>query len=239
MAKNNLEIIFENDDLVVVNKPSGMLTISDRAQNISLKEILLQKYGKIFTVHRLDRDTSGTVLFAKNEEAHRYFSLLFENRKVEKFYLGIVVGNPADDEGTIDSPIAEHPFIKGKMIINKHGKESLTTYKVMEHHNFFSLVEFQLHTGRTHQIRIHSKNIGHPIACDPLYGEGEPIKLSSIKKKYKLSKLEEEERPIITRLALHSNKLIIDLPDGEKKTFIAPMPKDFMALMKQQSKLKV
>lgn len=239
MAKNNLEVIFENDDFVVINKPSGMLTISDRAQNLSLRDILNQKYGKIFTVHRLDRDTSGVVLFAKNEESHRYFSLLFENRKVEKFYQGVVVGNPASDEGKIEAPISEHPFVKGKMIINKHGKESLTTYKVIEHHNFYSLVEFHLHTGRTHQIRIHSKNIGHPIACDPLYGESEPVKLSSIKKKYKLSKLEEEERPIVSRLALHSNKLIIELPDGEIKTFIAPVPKDFQALMNQQSKLKV
>ena len=239
MAKNNLDIIFENDDLVVINKPSGMLTISDRAQSVSLKELLIQKYGKIFTVHRLDRDTSGVVIFAKNEEAHRYFSILFENRKVEKFYQAVVVGNPVNDEGKIDSPIAEHPFIKGKMVINKHGKESLTTYRVVEHHNFYSLVEFQLHTGRTHQIRIHSKNIGHPIACDPLYGEGEPIKLSSIKKKYKLSKDEDEERPVISRLALHSNKLIIELPDGELKTFIAPVPKDFQALMNQQTKLKV
>ena len=239
MAKNNLEVIFENEDIVVINKPSGMLTISDRAQNLSLKDILNQKYGKIFTVHRLDRDTSGVVLFAKNEEAHRYFSLLFENRKVEKFYQGIVVGNPTSDEGKIEAPIAEHPFVKGKMIINKHGKESLTTYKVIEHHNFYSLVEFQLHTGRTHQIRIHSKNIGHPIAVDPLYGDSEPVKLSSIKKKYKLSKLEEEERPIVSRLALHSNKLIVELPDGEIKTFIAPVPKDFQALMNQQTKLKV
>ena len=239
MAKNNLDIIFENDDLVVINKPSGMLTISDRAQSVSLKELLIQKYGKIFTVHRLDRDTSGVVIFAKNEEAHRYFSILFENRKVEKFYQAVVVGNPVNDEGKIDSPIAEHPFIKGKMVINKHGKESLTTYRVVEHHNFYSLVEFQLHTGRTHQIRIHSKNIGHPIACDPLYGEGEPIKLSSIKKKYNLSKDEDEERPVISRLALHSNKLIIELPDGELKTFIAPVPKDFQALMNQQTKLKV
>ena len=127
MAKNNLDIIFENDDLVVINKPSGMLTISDRAQSVSLKESLIQKYGKIFTVHRLDRDTSGVVIFAKNEEAHRYFSILFENRKVEKFYQAVVVGNPVNDEGKIDSPIAEHPFIKGKMVINKHGKESLTT----------------------------------------------------------------------------------------------------------------
>lgn len=239
MAKNNLDIIFENDDLVVINKPSGMLTISDRAQSISLRDVLNQKYGKIFTVHRLDRDTSGVVLFAKNEETHRYFSLLFEKRKVEKFYQGVVVGNPLNDEGKIDAPIAEHPFIKGKMIINKHGKESLTTYKVIEHHNFYSLVEFKLHTGRTHQIRIHSKNIGHPIACDPLYGEGEPIMLSAIKKKYKLSKLEEDEKPIISRLALHSNKLILELPDGEIKTFIAPLPKDFQALMNQQNKLKV
>lgn len=238
MAKNKIDIIFEDNDIVVINKPSGMLTISDRKNNESLKEILSRKYGNIFTVHRLDRDTSGIVLFAKNESSHRFFSMLFEKRKVQKFYTGVVVGDPGIDEGKIEASISEHPFQKGKMIVNKNGKPSLTTFKVLQHFPAYSLIEYNLHTGRTHQIRVHSKNIGHPIACDPLYGEDKPVFLSAIKKNYKLSNNEESERPVLQRLALHSSKLIIEMPSGEIKTFEAPLPKDFSALMIQQAKYK-
>ena len=109
MAKNKYTVVFENDNFVAINKPSGLLTIPDRDQSEkSLKEYLSEKYGSIFTVHRLDKDTSGMVLFAKNESTHKYLSKLFEDRKVEKYYLGIVIGQPANITGTIDAPITEH-----------------------------------------------------------------------------------------------------------------------------------
>ncbi len=237
MTNRKLSIIFENDAFVAVNKPAGMLTIPDREQSEkSLKEFLLDKYGSIFTVHRLDRDTSGIVLFAKNEQAHKYFSRLFEERKIEKYYLGIVLGNPSEKSGLIDAPIAEHPVNKGMMTIHRNGKESSTEYQVLESHNNFSLVSFQLHTGRTHQIRVHAKSIGHPLACDILYGDGKPVLLSSIKKKFKLSKHDEEERPMINRLALHSYKLVFKDDDGKIHELIAEMPKEFRALMQQLKK---
>ena len=237
MTNRKLSIIFENDAFVAVNKPAGMLTIPDREQSEkSLKEFLLDKYGSIFTVHRLDRDTSGIVLFAKNEQAHKYFSRLFEERKIEKYYLGIVLGNPSEKSGLIDAPIAEHPVNKGMMTIHRNGKESSTEYQVLESHNNFSLVSFQLHTGRTHQIRVHAKSIGHPLACDILYGDGKPVLLSSIKKKFKLSKHDEEERPMINRLALHSYKLVFKDEDGKIHELIAEMPKEFRALMQQLKK---
>ena len=238
MAKNNLTIVFENDEFVAVNKPAGLLTIPDREQSErSLKEILINKYGTIFTVHRLDKDTSGLVIFAKNETSHKYFSRLFEERKVEKFYLGIVHGSPANKTGEIDAPIAEHGVHKGMMTVNRNGKPSLTSYEVLEANATYSLVSFQLHTGRTHQIRVHSKNIGHPLACDPLYGDGKPLLLSSIKKKFKLSKHDEEERPMISRLALHSYKLNFTDEHNQRIELTADMPKEFRALMQQLKKL--
>ena len=238
MAKNNLTIVFENDDFVAVNKPAGLLTIPDRAQSErSLRDILLAKYGSIFTVHRLDKDTSGLILFAKTEASHKFFSKLFEERNIEKFYLGIVHGQPPHQFGEIDAPIAEHSINKGMMTINRNGKPSRTTYEVLDAHAAYSVVSFQLHTGRTHQIRVHSKSIGHPLACDPLYGDGKPLMLSAIKKSFKLSKNEEAERPMISRLALHSYKLVFTDEHGIKMELIAEMPKEFRALMQQLNKL--
>lgn len=238
MAKNNLNIIFENEDFVAIDKPSGLLTIPDRAQTEkSLKEMLAEKYGNIYTVHRLDKDTSGLVLFAKNVTTHQFLSQLFEERKIEKYYLGIVIGMPTDASGKIDAPIAEHPINKGMMTIHRNGKPSLTSYEVLDSNKHFSMLSFQLHTGRTHQIRVHCKNMGHPLACDDLYGDGKPILLSSIKKKFKLSKNDEEERPMISRLALHSYKLIFKNNKGERIEITAEAPKQFRALMAQLKKI--
>jgi len=237
LAKNNLPIIFENDELVAINKPTGLLTIPDREQSEkSLKEMLIEKYGSIFTVHRLDKDTSGLVIFAKNETAHKFLSKIFEDRKVEKYYLGIVIGDPENKTGLIDAPISEHPLHKGLMVVHRNGKPSQTGYEVLESNKNFSLVSFQLHTGRTHQIRVHAKHIGHPLACDPLYGDGKPVMLSAIKKKFKLSKHDETERPMISRLALHSYKLSFEDMHGMPMNLEAEMPKEFRALMQQLKK---
>ena len=238
VTKQSIQIVFENDEFVAINKPAGMLSIPDRAQSEkSLKEFLIEKYGQIFTVHRLDKDTSGLIVFAKTEATHKFFSILFEERKIEKYYMGVVLGMPATTSGLIDAPISEHPVNKGIMTIHRNGKPSSTGYEVLEAHKQFSLVSFQLHTGRTHQIRVHCKNWGHPLACDDMYGDGKPILLSSFKKKFKLSKHDEEERPMISRLALHSYKLIFDDEHGVHHEIIAEMPKEFRALMQQLSKI--
>ncbi len=230
-------IIAETENYVAINKPAGMLSIPDREQSQpSLKDMLLQKYGSIFTVHRLDRDTSGVIIFAKNEATHKYLSQLFEERKTEKYYAGIVHGMPMNTTGTIDAPISEHPLQKGLMVVHRKGKPSVTDYEVMEAYKPYSLVQFQIHTGRTHQIRVHSKNIGHPIACDELYGDGKPILLSAIKKKFKLSKKEEEERPMLNRLALHSYRLKFTDTEGTEIELTAELPKEFRAIMQQLKK---
>ena len=237
MAKSNYSVVFENDDFIAINKTSGLLTIPDREQSEkSLKEYLIDKFGQIFTVHRLDKDTSGLVLFAKNETTHKFLNKIFEERSVEKFYVGIVMGEPAEKTGLIDAPIAEHSLNKNLMVVHRRGKASQTGYEVLEGNKFYSLVSFQLHTGRTHQIRVHCKNIGHPLACDTLYGDGKPVLLSAFKKKFKLSKHDEEERPMIGRLALHSFKLNFTDEHGTKMELEAEIPKEFRALMKQLSK---
>src|SRR5438046_5263472 len=117
------------------------------------------------------------------------------------------MGSPVNKKGTIDSPIMEHPVKKGLMVINRKGKESLTDYEVLEDFGIYSWVQFQIYTGRTHQIRVHMKDIGHPIVCDEVYGDGKPVFLSSIKHKFKLSKNEEKERPLLNRIALHAYQL--------------------------------
>ncbi len=237
MVKINPEVIFENDSFIAINKPAGLLSIPDREQSqTSLKDILLAKYGAIYTVHRLDKDTSGIILFAKNEAAHKYLSQLFEERKIEKYYQGLVHGCPAAKKGTIDAPISEHGIQKGLMVVHRNGKPSITDYEVIEEHKSYSLLQFQLHTGRTHQIRVHCKNIGHPLACDELYGDGKPVLLSSIKRKYKLSKHDEEERPMLNRLALHSYRLTFTNADGKAFDLTAELPKDMRALLQQLRK---
>lgn len=233
-----LSIIFENDDFVALDKPSGLLTIPDRHDEtqLSLYKILSHQYGRIFIVHRLDRDTSGLILFAKNEATHKYLSQLFEKRDIEKSYLGIIRGSLAEKKQVISEPIAEHPTHKGVMVITKKGKPSLTECNVLEDFGIYSLVHFNIQSGRTHQIRVHMKFLGHPIVCDPIYGDGKSILLSSFKKKYRLSKHDEEERPLINRLALHSYQLNFKDAQGNAHLLEAPLPKDMKALLQQLKK---
>ena len=234
----NVSVIFENEDFVAINKPAGMLTIPDRHDEtqLSLYKILNHQYGKIFIVHRLDRDTSGLVLFAKNEASHKYLSQLFEQRNIEKIYLGIIRGSLPNKKGSVNESITEHPTLKGVMIIAKKGRPSLTDYEVIEDYGIYSLVQFNIHSGRTHQIRVHMKFEGHPIVSDPIYGDGKSILLSSFKKKYKLSQHDEEERPLMNRLALHSYKLIFKDQHSNMHSLEAPLPKDMKALLQQLKK---
>ena len=239
-------LIFENDDFIVLNKPSGLLSIPDReGKEISLKKILQEKYKEIFTIHRLDKGTSGLITFAKNEAAHKFLSLQFvpkaslgETRKTEKIYLGLIIGSPIRLKGTIAAPIMEHPVKKGLMVINRKGKESLTNYEVLENFGIYCWARFEIYSGRTHQIRVHMKEIGHPIVCDDLYGDGKPVFLSDVKHMFKLSKNEEQERPMLSRLALHASQLKFTGIDDRLYEFDAPVPKDLRAILQQLSKRK-
>jgi 23S rRNA pseudouridine955/2504/2580 synthase/23S rRNA pseudouridine1911/1915/1917 synthase len=130
----------------------------------------------------------------------------------------------------------EHPVRKGMMIVHAKGKPSVTEYEVQEEYSIYSLVKFQIHTGRTHQIRAHMKHLGHPIACDELYGDPKPILLSSFKKKFKLSQHDEEERPMLNRLALHSYELKFKDQNNAAFDLKAELPKDMRALLQQLKK---
>lgn len=231
-----LDILFEDDDIIVINKPAGLLSIPDRfGKEASVKSMLIEKYGNIFTVHRLDQFTSGLILFAKNAESHKAMSALFEGRSIEKKYVGLVMGKPLES-GSIDQPIMEHPVKKGQMVIHAKGKVALTTYEVIKYYKQYTWVSFQIHTGRTHQIRLHAKQIGHPIVADDLYGDGAKLMLSNIKKKnFKLSKAEDEERPLIARQALHAHTLQFEY-NGKGLQLEAPLPKDLSAALKQLDK---
>lgn len=230
-------IILQNEDFIAINKPSGVLTIPDReGKEISLKQMLKEVYSNIFVVHRLDRDTSGIVVFALNENMHKHLSLQFEARETKKIYNGLVLGKPAPEQGVINEPIIEHPTKKGYMTVWRKGKESITEYRTLENHRYYSFMEFRILTGRTHQIRVHMKHLGNPIVCDPLYGDGKPVLLSQIKRKFKLSQAEDEERPILSRLALHAAQLTFKGVDGNEIILDAPLPKDLRATLNQLSK---
>jgi 23S rRNA pseudouridine955/2504/2580 synthase/23S rRNA pseudouridine1911/1915/1917 synthase len=232
------DLIFENNDLIAFSKPSGLLSIPDR-YNAALPCLLHEaqrKYGKLFVVHRLDKDTSGLICFAKNEHSHRYLSQLFQDRKVVKSYLAIVQGVPLKPSFSIKAPIDAHPVQKGRMCIAKKGKPAHTDYETIEVWKNFALLKIQIHTGRTHQIRVHLQHIGHPVVGDAFYGSGESLFLSSFKKKFKLSEKEETERPLISRLALHSASLQFTAEDGTEMNLEAPLPRDMSAVLKQFSK---
>jgi 23S rRNA pseudouridine955/2504/2580 synthase/23S rRNA pseudouridine1911/1915/1917 synthase len=239
-------IIFEDNDFIALNKPSGLLSIPDRKGiEISLKVLLKEKYGDIFTVHRLDKETSGLIVFAKNQASHKHLSMQFaptdsygEKIETKKIYRGLVIGSMIQKKGSISVPLMEHPALNGTMIVHRKGKESLTGYEVLEDFGIYSWLQFQLHTGRTHQIRVHMKETGHPVVCDALYGDGKPVLVSSLKSKFKLSKNAEEEKPILNRLALHAFQLTFKDMNGQLIELEAPLPKDIRATLQQLAKRK-
>lgn len=237
--KGQIELVYEDETLLIVNKASGLLTLPDRfrPELPNVKDILAAKYGQIWVVHRLDKDTSGILCFAKNETAHRDLSMQFENRTVGKKYLALVQGSSVQEKGEIDRAIAPNPHQPGKMIILKSGKPSLTLYKKVEAFKGYSLLEVEIKTGRTHQIRVHLKAIGCPLAIDPIYHENDGILLSAIKgRSYHLGK-DQVERPLMNRLSLHAMQLSFDHPvTKERMDFEGPLHKDFEAVLKQLRK---
>ena len=238
--KNKPSIIFEDDDIIVLNKPAHYLTIPDRfvAERANLTTFLKDRLEDVFVVHRLDKETSGVILFAKNAAAHRNLSMQFEARTVDKIYLALVEGSVHKEEGEINQPIANNMRDKGRMIIASRGKPSLTLYQVIERFKNYTLVEANIKTGRTHQVRVHFEVIGYPLAVDSLYGRKDAFLLSEVKmKKYRSGKGVIEEKPLMSRTTLHAAKVTFNHPStNESITLEAELPKDFRAVLNQLRK---
>lgn len=223
--------IFEDDYFLIINKAPSVLTIPDRWNDKlpSIYGILKEEYGNIFICHRIDRDTSGIMVFAKDAETHKYFNNLFENHEIEKIYHAIIEGQFGEDPIEIDIPIAADSAIKGKSIPSARGKASLTKVKLINNFRNSSLVKCLLITGRHHQIRVHLSAIGHPLLVDNIYGNRTEFLVSSVKKKFNLKK-NTEEKPMMVRNTLHAYSLKFKHPiTNEEVEFTADYPKDFAA----------
>lgn len=233
MKATDIATIFQDEDILIVNKPSGITVIPERfdKEKKSLQALLEPSFGKLFVVHRIDRETTGIVCFAKNEAAHKQLSLQFQAHTIDKFYTAIVCGRLEGNEGEIDSPLAENIYKPGTMIVHAKGKPSLTLFNVVAQYRHFALLNVQIKTGRTHQIRVHFATAGHPLMVDKVYGKNEKFMLSQIKKGYKHT--QEEETALLSRLSLHASKLGFIHPTTEKHvSFEAQLPKDLQTVIK-------
>jgi 23S rRNA pseudouridine955/2504/2580 synthase/23S rRNA pseudouridine1911/1915/1917 synthase len=229
-----LNILFENDRIIVVNKPAGILVIPDQytdAAKTLQGQVSEYLKKKAYVVHRIDRDTSGIVLFAKDAEAHTYLCVQFENAEVRKKYLAIVRGRVRDDAGLIIQPI----MTEGRDVsIDPKGKYSETAFTVIERFRDYSFLEVMPKTGRRHQIRLHLTYSGHPLAVDKEYTRTEALYLSELKNNYKSSG---KEKPLIGRLSLHSASITFKEPETQRElTVEAPLPEDFKITLKQLRK---
>ncbi len=244
MKKNDFfSVVYEDDAIVVLNKASGLLVAADRWEedaprlDLAATETLCSEGQRLYAVHRIDKDTSGLVIYGKTEEAHRTLSMAFQERNVEKTYHALVYGRPDRDEFTVDIPLRadgdpRHRTVKDK----KNGKEAQTLFRYIGPCGPMAWIEAQPVTGRTHQIRVHLQLSGMTIVCDPLYGNAEPVLLSKIKRSWHGDPW--TERPLLNRLGLHAWKMRIAHPvSGDMMEFVAPYPKDFDTTRKQLAKI--
>jgi 23S rRNA pseudouridine1911/1915/1917 synthase len=213
-----LDLLFEDDDLLVLNKPAGLVVHPGASnQRHTLINALLHHCTSLSgiggkqrpgIVHRLDKETSGCLVVAKNDAAHQHLSRQFAARTVKKIYLALVAGTLRRSQGTISAAIGRHPVARKKMAVNgTRGRAAETDYRVLQSGGGISLVECVIHSGRTHQIRVHLHHLGHPVLGDPLYGG---------------------RRAAAPRQMLHAWKLGFTHPRaGEWLSFEAPLPEDF------------
>jgi RluA family pseudouridine synthase len=207
--------LFENGDIVAVDKPEGLATIPERRrQTQSLVDRLSTERGeKLYVVHRLDKETSGVIVFARNAEAHRFLNRQFATGAVAKTYLALTHGVMADDEGIIDQPLRQSG--SGRVAVDaKRGKASISEFRVVERFRAHTFVEVRPMTGRRHQIRVHLYQLGHAVVGDPLYGD------MNVQKDY-------------PRLMLHAQSLTINLPSGTAVALAAPLPESFRAALRR------
>lgn len=223
-------ILFEDDDIIVVNKPPFISSLDEReGGEINMLRLAKQYSEDAQICHRLDKETSGALIIAKNPEAYRAVSMQFERRKVKKVYHAVIDGTHVFEELFIDLPILN--VGKSSVTISRQeGKRAETWFQSLKYYKHYTLVECRPVTGRMHQIRIHLATQRASIAGDETY-KGQPVFLSKIKRKYRLSK-DQEELPIMKRFALHAYEVTFKVLNGDDVTIHAPYPKDFDTLLK-------
>jgi RluA family pseudouridine synthase len=232
-------VLYEDERIIAFDKTPGISVIPERYPGaISLKTLAEEKYGRLWTVHRIDKDTSGVILFARDAEAHKSLNDQFERHEPHKIYAAILEGEyQGEEEMRIDIPLAPDSGHPGRMRPNARGKESLTILRPREKFRGYTYVEAEPKTGRQHQIRVHCKAVGMPLAIDPLYGNRTQILLSELKRSYR--GYGRDEKPLIDRLTLHAERLTVVHPGtGEPITFEAPLPRDLRALLTQLRKTR-
>lgn len=219
----DLDIVYQDKDIVVINKPQGMV-VHPAVGNYTgtLVNALLYHCTELSgingeirpgIVHRIDKDTSGLLVVAKNDFAHRSLAQQIREKSASRVYQAIVENNFKEDSGTVKANIGRHPVERKKMAVVNSGRIAVTHYKVLERFGIYNLLELSLETGRTHQIRVHMSYIGHPILGDPLYGS-------------------HNQKFTLKGQALHAVKLVLDHPrTGEHMTFFAPLPDYFEKLI--------
>ncbi|MFM6975408.1 MAG: RluA family pseudouridine synthase [Sphingobacteriaceae bacterium] len=223
-------ILFENNDLIVVNKPPFLSSLDDReGGEVNLLRLAKQYSADAQICHRLDKETSGALIIAKNPEAYRLVSMQFEHRQVKKVYHAIINGTHQFDDLTVNLPILNLGN-KNVAISKQDGKAAETHFQSLTYYKHYTLVECRPITGRMHQIRIHLASQRAAIAGDVLYG-GQPVMLSEVKRGYRLGK-DQEEMPIMKRFALHAREVTFKINPETSMTIQAPYPKDFATLIK-------
>jgi RluA family pseudouridine synthase len=211
-----MKILYEDQHLLVVDKPAGLPVLPDGWEPDSpyLVKMLEERFGKVFTVHRLDKVTSGVMVFARDAETHRALNIQFEKHEAHKVYHAILEGNPKWEEKVTKFPLRVNVGHKHRTVVDdRSGKPSETRFRVLKMYRAAAWVEASPMTGRTHQIRVHASALGHPLLGDLLYGA--------------------EEISIISRPALHAYSLTFIHPfSNERVTFTAEYPQDFAAALK-------
>ncbi|HVE71915.1 MAG TPA: RluA family pseudouridine synthase [Thermoanaerobaculia bacterium] len=229
-----LTVLHEDSDIVVIDKPAGIVVhpAAGHADSTLVNALLFHVQdlsgvgGEIRPgiVHRLDKDTSGVMIVAKHDDAHRKLTANWNTDRVRKEYVALVYGTPASERGTVDAPIGRDPRDRKRMAVVADGRRAITEYEVAERLRHASLVRCRLRTGRTHQIRVHMKHLGHPIVGDPLYSGPQWRGIPDRKIQKVLSSL--------TRQMLHAAKITFEHPGtGAVVSFEAPVPEDFRAVL--------